>query len=70
MPMEWKQGKPLSKETIEKMSQLLAATDLSMSEIAERMGCTPGRVGSINRKFGIRIYGKKRSSWTVNERFQ
>jgi hypothetical protein len=67
--MERGQGKPLSAAKVEKIKKLLATTDLSMVEIAERMGCNRSRVVSINTKFRIRMYGKKRSSWTVNKRF-
>jgi len=65
--MERGQGKPLSPEKIEKIKKLLATSDLSMPDIAERMGCARGRVVSINRKFQIRLYGTKRSSWVVNK---
>jgi hypothetical protein len=33
-------------------------TDLTMTGIAERMGCSRGRVGSINRRFEIRLFEK------------
>jgi hypothetical protein len=62
-----RQGRPLSAEKIEKMKELLATSDLSIAEIAARMGCSPGRVGSINRKLRIRLFEKKRTSWVVNE---
>jgi hypothetical protein len=66
--MERGQGKPISSEKIAKIKKLLASTDLSMPDIAERMGCTRGRVVSINRRFQLRIYANKRSSWVVNHR--
>jgi hypothetical protein len=68
--MERRQGKRLAAEKIEKIKNLLATTDMTMAEIAERMHCSRGRVIFINRKFRIRIYGKKRSAWTVNKRVQ
>jgi hypothetical protein len=67
--MERGQGKPLSPERIEKIKKLLATSDLSMPDIAERMGCARGRVVSINRKFQIRLYGNKRSRWVINKHF-
>jgi hypothetical protein len=68
--MERGQGRPLSVAKIEKIKTLLATTELSMPEIAERMGCTRGRVVSINRDFHIRLYGKKRSIWKVNKNYR
>ena len=68
--MEQGQGKPLAPEKIEKIKRLLATSDMTMPEIAERMGCSRDRVVSINRKFQIRIYGNKRSSWVVNTEFR
>jgi hypothetical protein len=65
--MEPRQGRPLSAEKIQKMKDLLATSDLSIVEIAARIGCSPGRVGFINRKLRIRLFEKKRNSWVVNE---
>jgi predicted DNA-binding protein YlxM (UPF0122 family) len=62
-------GKHLSTETIEKIKGLLATTDLSIREIAERMDCSKSAVASINNKYQIRSYGKKRGNWTVNKDF-
>jgi hypothetical protein len=68
--MERGQGRPLSEAQIERIKMLLAKTDLSLPDIAERMGCAKGRVVSINNKFQIRLYGKKRTSWVVSKHFQ
>jgi len=65
--MEPRQGRPLSAEKIQKMKDLLATSDLSIVEIALRIGYFPGRVGFINRKLRIRLFEKKRNSWVVNE---
>ena len=62
-------GKYLSAETIEKIKGLLTATDLSMAEKAKRIDCSRSAVAAINRKYRIRIYGKKRNSWTLNKDF-
>jgi predicted DNA-binding protein YlxM (UPF0122 family) len=59
----------LSTQVIERVQVLLATTDLSMAEIAERIDCSRSAVASINRKYGIRVYGKKRNSWTLNKDF-
>jgi hypothetical protein len=42
--MDGKQGKRLSPLTIDRIKTLLAFTDMTIPEIAERMGCTRGRV--------------------------
>jgi hypothetical protein len=68
--MDGKQGKPLSPLTIDRIKTLLAFTDMTIREIAERMGCTRGRVLSINRKFQVRLYEGKRSNWVVNPAFR
>jgi predicted DNA-binding protein YlxM (UPF0122 family) len=60
-------GVRLSTETIEKVKALLSTTDLSLAEIAERMDCSKAAVASINNKYRIRIYGKKRNRWTLNK---
>jgi hypothetical protein len=63
------QGIHFPAETIERIKRLLAATDVSLADIADRMECSKSAVASINRKYGIRDYGKKRSRWTVNKDF-
>ena len=63
--MQSKQGKALAPTQVATIKKLLTHTDLSLSDIAERMGCSSGIVGHINRQFGIRSYGKKRNSWMV-----
>jgi predicted DNA-binding protein YlxM (UPF0122 family) len=62
-------GVRFSTERIEKIKRLLATTDLSLGEIAERMDCSRAAVASINAKWRIRIYGKKRNSWKLNKDF-
>jgi hypothetical protein len=54
-----------SEERIRKIKSLLAYTDMTMSEIAERMGHSGSAIVSINRKFAIRIYSN-RYHWIVN----
>jgi hypothetical protein len=67
--MRRRQG-DLSTETNEKITVLLATTDLSIPRIAERMACSQSTVKSINRKYEIRAYGKRRSRWIVNKDFR
>jgi hypothetical protein len=59
------QGKPISKETIARIKHLLAKTDLAISEIAERMGCSKANIVAVNRKFMIRVYNQRRRHWYV-----
>jgi hypothetical protein len=68
--MRRRQGRKLSTQTIEKITALLATTDLSIAGIAERMACSQSTVNSINRKYEIRAYGKRRCRWTVNKDFR
>ena len=60
------QGKPFSQETVKKIKHLLAKTDLTIQEIAERMACSRANIVAINRKFMIRVYNKKRQHWEVD----
>jgi predicted phage tail protein len=68
--MPRRQGRHLSTETIEKIKELLSATDLSIAGIAERIDCSKSAVASINRKYRIRAYGKNRNRWTVSKDFR
>ena len=63
--MERGQGRRFSPEKIERIKWLLANTDMTIPEIAERMGCSGAPIVAINRKFGIRAYNNKRSSWVL-----
>jgi hypothetical protein len=68
--MERGQGRRFSEDKIERIKTLLATTDLTIPEIAERMGCSGGPIVSINRRFRIRIYNSKRKYWVVSGEFQ
>jgi len=61
-----RQGKRFSIDRIEKIKFLLRNTEMTISEIAERMGCSAGAVVLINRKFKIRSYNRRRGDWLVN----
>ena len=63
------EGVHFSTETIGKIKRLLAATDVSLADIADRMECSKSAITSINSKYGVRIYGNKKNRWTVNEDF-
>lgn len=64
--MERGQGRRFSQEKIDRIKQLLAETELTIPQIAQRMNCSGGPIVSINRKYRIRIYKTKRREWTVN----
>ena len=64
--MERGQGRRFHQEKIDRIKYLLAETDLTIPEIATRMGCSGGPIVSINRRFGIRTYNAKRKQWSVN----
>ena len=60
-----RQGRKLSDVQIRAIVRLLASTDMQMCDIAERMGCSKSRVVWINRKYSVRLYAGKRSSWKM-----
>jgi len=59
------QGKRFSEQEILRIRHLLAKTDMTVPEIALRMGCSGGPILSINRRFDIRRYNGKRSCWQM-----
>jgi hypothetical protein len=56
-----RQGYALSDSKIKTIVRLLASTDLPISLIAERLGCSKSVVAAINRKHGIRFYEGRRN---------
>jgi hypothetical protein len=48
------QKRYMSVESIFKIIHLLASTEMSVSEIAERMSCSRTTVASINRTYRVR----------------
>lgn len=63
-------GRPLSKTEIRKIVELLASTDMTIAEIAARMGCARGTVLNVNRKCAVRAYSGNRSRWTNAEEYR
>ncbi len=59
-------GKALSDTQIRKIISLLSSTELTVPEIAERMGCSRSTVVSVNRFHAIRDYQGHRSVWVCN----
>jgi hypothetical protein len=52
---------------IKRIVMLLADTDMTIPEIAQRMSCSRSAVAAINRKFQIRKYQNLRSSWITQQ---
>jgi hypothetical protein len=61
-----KQGQSFTPDEIRKIVHLLATTDMTIFEIAERMGCSRSAVASVNRRHQVREYAGLRSKWTCN----
>jgi hypothetical protein len=55
----------LSEHEINRIQQLLAVTELSFQNIAERMDCAKSTIIAINRKYSIRSYQGRRTHWEV-----
>ena len=60
------QGRRLSDAEVARIKHLLMDTEMSIPEIATRMGCSKGPILAINRRFGIRNYNGKRSCWQMS----
>jgi hypothetical protein len=58
------QGRVLSEHQVRRIVSLLATTDMSIPDIALRMGCSRSAIVSVNRHHGIRNYNGHRSTWT------
>jgi len=60
-----RQGRSLTEAQVQKIIHLLTSTDMSICDIARRMGCSHSVIVAINRKFRIRHYAGLRREWTV-----
>lgn len=65
-----RQGCALQESEIRRIVSLLASTDMSLIEIAQRTGCSRGAIASINRRFQVREYRGHRTSWALTTPFQ
>ena len=65
-----KQGCALQDYEIQKIVHLLASTDMSLQDIAQRTGCSRGAIAAINRRCHVREYGGHRTSWAISESFR
>ena len=60
-----RQGCALSEQEVRRIIQLLLSTDMTIGDIAKRMGCSHSVIVAINRKFKVRDYAGLRSEWTL-----
>lgn len=65
-----KQGCALQESEIRKIVTLLARTEMSLMEIAQRTGCSRGAIAAINRRYQVRSYAGRRTTWAVLPDFQ
>jgi hypothetical protein len=63
--MRHRQGQALDAQEVARIVRLLAETEMTLKEIADRMQCSHGAVGAVNRKYSVRDYGKRRSTWVL-----
>jgi hypothetical protein len=59
------QGRSFSDHQITRIIRLLTSTDMSINDIAERMGCSRSAIVAVNRRYAVRDYSGQRSQWTV-----
>jgi hypothetical protein len=59
-------GNAMQESQIRTVISLLATTDMTIPEIVERMACSHSAIVSINRRFQVRRYNGRRSSWVVS----
>jgi hypothetical protein len=58
-------GKYFSEHELHRIVTLLRDSDMTLSEVSERMSCSRSAVAAINRRFQIRSYDGRRSKWDV-----
>jgi predicted XRE-type DNA-binding protein len=59
-------GRHFSDIELSRIQLLLHQSEMSISEIAERMHCSRSAIASVNRKFQIRFYAGHRTQWSVD----
>ena len=57
------QGRAFTQDEIQRIASLLANTDMTITEIAARMGCSRSAVLTVNRKRQVRTYDGNKSTW-------
>jgi len=61
------QGRALREEEVQRIISLLSDTDMTIAEIASRMGCSRSTIISINRRCHVRAYEGSKSKWRIFE---
>ena len=64
------QGRSLDDFQVHRIVSLLARTEMSLAEIARRMGCSHAVVAAINRKYEVRDYDGHRNRWILNAKVE
>jgi DNA-directed RNA polymerase specialized sigma24 family protein len=59
------QGRYFRAEELQRLIFLLRETELSLGDIAERMGCSKSAVAAINRRHQVREYNGRRTQWVL-----
>jgi transposase len=62
------QGCSLSEYEIQKIVALLSSTEMTIEEIAKRMGRSRSSVINVNRQYRVREYAGLRKYWRSNAR--
>jgi len=65
-----RQGCALDESEIQKIVTLLARTEMSLIDIARRTGCSRGAIAAINRRYQVRDYAGRRTTWALLPQFQ
>ena len=59
------QGRYMSELQIKTIVRLLSSTEMSIEDIAKRIGCSKSAVMSVNRRFSVRRYAGSRAHWKL-----
>jgi len=60
------QGQALTETQVSKIIAFLSSTDMTIAQIAARMGCSRSVVAAVNRKNSIRDYAGCRAKWKTH----
>jgi hypothetical protein len=63
------QGIPATPREIERIIRLLSSSDLSISDIATRVGRSRALIISINQRYSVRRYKGRRGTWVVEKTY-
>ena len=58
-------GRFLTEQEVKRIVTLLASSDMTILEIAQRMTCSPSAIGAVNRRFQVRRYAGLRAKWIL-----